>query len=242
MHYIVNGEGSLKINKKTYHLTRGCAFFIFPEQKNFYRAAKKNPWTYEWIAFVGAKAERLLKSINITRSSPVYQCEYSNKINGLFIELFNNLKTRNIGFEFKVKGIFYFILNQFLENSKNISNYRRNNEKEDYITDILNFIATNYQRNLSVYQMAKHLGLNRSYFSSLFKKRMGKSIQSYLIQFRIDKAKEMLLHTNYNISEIAYSVGYNDYFSFVKSFKKNTLCTPKEFKQKYYKSSVQFIS
>ena len=111
MHYIVNGEGDLKINNRKYHLTRGCAFFIFPEQKNFYQASKNNPWEYKWIAFVGTKAEHLLKSINITRSLPVYQCEYSEKIDSRFNELFENLKTRNIGFELKVKGIFYLVLN-----------------------------------------------------------------------------------------------------------------------------------
>ncbi len=239
-HYIVKGEGILKMNDKTYQLTPGCAFFIFPGQKNFYQASRTNPWTYKWIGFIGSKAEQKLASINIARSSPVYRCEYSKKIDLLFDELFDFLKTTPSGYELKIMGIFYLILFTFLENSKNVIPFKES-RKRDYIANILEFIEANYQRNISVFQMAEYLELNRSYFSDLFRKRIGKSVRDYLIEYRIDKAKDMLLHTNYNISEIAFSVGYNDYYGFIKSFKRITGFTPKGFKKRYYVTSVQFL-
>ncbi|MBN2441349.1 MAG: AraC family transcriptional regulator [Spirochaetales bacterium] len=240
VHYIVKGEGILKINNKTYHLVPGCAFYIFPGQKNFYQAAKNNPWTYKWIGFVGSKADQTLALMNITRDNPVYSCEYSKEIDDLFDMLFYILKTCSNGFQIKVLGTFYLILTKFLDNAENII-IEDTNKKEDYIPTILKFIKINYQRNISVLQMANFLGLNRSYFSSLFKKKMNMNIQEYLIHYRIDKAKKMLSHTNYNISEIAFSIGYNDYYSFIKSFKKITGFTPKEYRKMHIIDAVQFM-
>jgi YesN/AraC family two-component response regulator len=70
---------------------------------------------------------------------------------------------------------------------------------------------------------------------------MGLPVQEYLIQFRINKAKEMLTHTYYNISEIAFSVGYNDYYAFIKSFKKKTGLTPKQYRKMNFIEAVQFL-
>jgi len=241
VHYIVEGKGILKINRKTYCLIPGCAFFIFPGQKNFYQADKINPWTYKWIGFVGSKVEQILTLINITRDNPVYSCSYSKKIDILFDDLFNTLKSSPKGIQLRVLQIFYSILINFLENCENPISFKLNNKKEDYITNILKFIHANYQRHISVFQMAEYLGLNRSYFSSLFKKKMGLSSKQYLIKYRIEKAREMLSHTYYNISEIAYSVGYKDYYGFIRSFKKTTGLTPKQYRRMHYIDAVQFI-
>ena len=59
----------------------------------------------------------------------------------------------------------------------------------------------------------------------------------YLIGKRIQKAKELLLDDKLSIEEVAEKVGYNDYFYFLKSFKKNTGISP----SKYRKSMIEKI-
>lgn len=236
VHYIISGEGKVIMNNKLNNLKSGSAFFIFPDQKNYYRASKNNPWVYKWIGFIGNKAEDLLMSIGVTRQSAVFNSEYSKDIVNIFDDIYENLRLRNHGFELRVKGLFFMLLSIFsMKFSKLTTNEILNYKNEDYIDKIISFIDNNFQRNISVIQMAEYLGINRSYFSTLFKKRMGLSVQEYLIQYRMNKAKEMLVHSNYTISEIAFSTGYTDYFSFIKSFKKNTGSTPKEYRKKYFK-------
>jgi AraC-like DNA-binding protein len=242
LHYIVAGEGKIKINNKTFNLSTGSAFFIFPDQLNFYQASKNNPWYYKWIGFSGNKTDRILQSAGITRSSPIIINEYTKEIDDYMDELFNNLKIRNEGFELKVNGLFYLILSIFADINKKVNLEKiYTGTKIDYVKKILEFIEINFQRNISVNQMAEYLGINRSYLSILFKNQKGISLKDFLIDYRIMKAKELLVKSNMNISEIAYSVGYKDYFSFTKIFRKITGERPKEYRNKNIniKSSCQ---
>ena len=73
---------------------------------------------------------------------------------------------------------------------------------------------------------------------NILKKELGMPFSEYLIGKRIQKAKELLLDDKLSIEEVAEKVGYNDYFYFLKSFKKNTgihqVNTEKVWLKKYY--------
>ncbi|MBN2736550.1 MAG: AraC family transcriptional regulator [Spirochaetales bacterium] len=240
VHYIIDGEGYFKIRGQNCKLKRGSAFFIFPGQQNFYQASKKNPWTYKWIGFIGSQAQAILEAMNITHKNQVYKCTYSKIIDGLFDKLFYLVENCPIGYKLKVLGTFYAILDQLYDASGYMSNQSSSRNSRDYIEVIKEFIEANYQQNISVKQMASYLGLNRSYFSSLFKQKTGGTIQDYLISFRINKAKDLLSHSSYQISEIGYSIGYKDYYAFIASFKKYTGYTPKLFRKKFHIATTQY--
>lgn len=100
---------------------------------------------------------------------------------------------------------------------------------------IVQDIELNYAEEQSLDAYAKKYGYNASYLSWLFKKEMKKSFLEYLISYRMTKAKELLSSTQQTISEIAYQVGYNDYYHFAKAFKQNVGWTPTEYREKYTK-------
>lgn len=83
---------------------------------------------------------------------------------------------------------------------------------------------------ISLNTIAAEVGMSPSYFSSIFSKEMGKTFVEYLIEIRMDRAKELLMCSSMKTSEIGYEVGYKDphYFSYI--FKKTQNCTPKEFR------------
>ena len=56
----------------------------------------------------------------------------------------------------------------------------------------------------------------------------------------MNKAKELLTHSSFTISEISYLTGYTDYFGFIKSFKKKSGFTPKEYRLKNIKTDIEF--
>ena len=85
---------------------------------------------------------------------------------------------------------------------------------------------------MSVEDMAANLGLNRSYFSKIFKKATQKSPQDFLIQYRINKACELLRSTGMPIVQIAHLVGYNNQFHFTRAFKKLMNLPPQEWRKR----------
>jgi len=109
---------------------------------------------------------------------------------------------------------------------------KRNNKGK--ILQIKNFITINYMNNdLSVKMISEHTFLSLAYMCSIFKLETGKTINQYITDYRIEKAKELLKNKSYNISDVAENVGFNDSQYFAKIFKKKLNLTPTEYKERY---------
>lgn len=77
--------------------------------------------------------------------------------------------------------------------------------------------------------------LSPKYLSRAFKKQSGYGFNEYCLKIKTDRAKQALLHTDYNISDIAHQFGYMNAASFIKVFKRNTGCTPARFRLMFQK-------
>ncbi len=97
---------------------------------------------------------------------------------------------------------------------------------------IVQYIGQHYTKDISLISVADALSLNPSYVSQLFKKESGITYTKYLSALRIDKAKELLLNTNLSLAQISEAVGFNDYFYFLKIFKKATGISPGKYLSK----------
>ena len=93
-----------------------------------------------------------------------------------------------------------------------------------------------YTNKWSVSSMANYCKLSESYFSHMFKERMGLSPMQYLNNQRMEKAKDFLLSNTMTISNIAHLVGFDDPLYFSRVFKKYTGVSP----QMYYLNTCNF--
>ncbi|NLK74207.1 MAG: response regulator [Clostridiales bacterium] len=108
----------------------------------------------------------------------------------------------------------------------------RQTEEHPTIFAIKEYINKNYSNdNLSVKDISEYVNLSFSYICTLFKNETGKTINQYLTEVRIEKAKELLQTTMSNISEISTMVGYSDSNYFSKTFKKLVGKSPSEYKE-----------
>lgn len=95
------------------------------------------------------------------------------------------------------------------------------------------YVKTHYMDpELSLKIICRHVAISTSYFSTMFKSVTGKTFVEYLIEERMEKAKELLKLTQMRSYEIAYAVGYKDPQYFSSAFKKAVGCTPKEYRGK----------
>lgn len=94
----------------------------------------------------------------------------------------------------------------------------------------LEFIELNYQEIMNVMEIADHVNLSLDYFSRLFKKEVGDTLNSYLINFRLDKASIILISSNLSIQEVAQRVGIENGSYFSKCFKNKFNTQPIQFR------------
>jgi len=115
--------------------------------------------------------------------------------------------------------------------------YPANEEINDNIRkefkNIFHYISSHCSEKLTAVQIAKKFSLRQSDFSANFKKITGKSFNEYLNYVRICKAKRMLISSEKNITEIAFSVGFANTSYFINCFKAQMGVTPASFKQIY---------
>ena len=107
----------------------------------------------------------------------------------------------------------------------------RNSKSRSLVNDAQNIVTDRYMEpDLSLDRVCSIMGVSNSYFSSVFKKEVGKSFVTYLTDYRMDIAAGLILDTNEKSYKIAEQVGYLDanYFSYV--FKKKFGVSPSKYR------------
>lgn len=110
------------------------------------------------------------------------------------------------------------------------SDINHESRKADSIEKAKEFIITNFNKNISVDEIAAITHISASYFSKIFKEATGFSPYDYLLAIRLDKAKELLQKTDDSIQNIAYKTGFNSTSNFIYFFKKETGISPLKFR------------
>lgn len=109
------------------------------------------------------------------------------------------------------------------------------NKDSHIVFQIKEYVEKHYQEyDLSINRMAEELHFTPAYLCRIFKKEMGCTINAYVVDFRILKAKKLLKQQNIKLYEVSEKVGYADQNYFSRQFKKLEGMTPSEFKEKYF--------
>jgi AraC-like DNA-binding protein len=114
-------------------------------------------------------------------------------------------------------------------------------QKDKEKSAVLRFVATEYTNpDLSLEDAAASLGINRTKINDILKEELGLTFSSYLNKLRLTEAARLLSENpEANVSEIAYSVGYNNVSYFNKLFKNEYGCTPKTFNDLYLSKDTE---
>jgi len=98
------------------------------------------------------------------------------------------------------------------------------------LRNAIDFIHENYNKQITLNDVAEHVYVSTSYLSRMFKKELGKNFVDYLNGLRIEKAKELLMDPRYKTYEVAEIVGIPDAHYFSRLFKKYEGLSPTEYR------------
>lgn len=129
------------------------------------------------------------------------------------------------------KHYLYEIIRFFTEQFENIMQAIGNYDRHSILDDVFHYIDHNYERGLTLENIAPLFGYNSSYLGKIFYKKAGESFNSYLDHVRIKHAKELLLQDSIKVYEVAEKVGYRNVDYFHIKFKKYVEQTPAEFRR-----------
>ncbi|MBQ9806002.1 MAG: helix-turn-helix domain-containing protein [Clostridia bacterium] len=222
--YIAEGSCACLYEGTEAILTKGMFVVYPPGKKQRYSYAKGIPGTSFWIHFSGAGAKRLLETLGICGG--IFRSPFEKDIKSCFEKMIYhhslNTKRSLVAAQGELIGLFSLLA-------------KENGEQHDAayseaVAMILKFIHSNWQKQISVADVAQRICLSESRTAHLFKEAIGKAIHQYITDLRISTAKELLTSTSLGISEISEMVGFQDALYFSRAFKAQTSLSPKAFR------------
>ena len=127
-------------------------------------------------------------------------------------------------------------LHQILQDKLSLffRNIEEQNTENSTVYMIKEFISNHYtNESLSVKDISEHVFLSSSYVCTIFKAETGQTLNQFLTEYRIEKAKRLLEDARYKITDISARVGYSDGNYFGKTFKKAVGLSPSEYREKH---------
>jgi AraC-like DNA-binding protein len=110
-------------------------------------------------------------------------------------------------------------------------------ESENFSQEVIRYIEENYNKNISLTDVADHFQFSMVYMSTLFKNTAGINFKEYLTNVQVEHAKE-LIENGEKIYTVSVQVGCNSVDTFIRMFKRVTGISPGKYQQKYIKSPI----
>ena len=234
-HYVIAGRGMLHSNDAAgvtqYHrLGPGQGFLICPGQINTYCADEGQPWKYTWLEFDGLRAVEYLDRAGLDVSHPIYRprdAAGGDVVRDRMLYIAEHADASPL----HLVGHLCLFLDELIATSSTRQESQCGQLRDFYIQEAVTYIQQNFQRPITVEEIAGVCKLNRSYFSKLFREAMNCTPQEFIIRLRLTRAAELMRTTSASIGEIAVRCGYPNQLHFSQAFKKRYGLPPREWRR-----------
>lgn len=200
IHFVISGKGVFTDPRGTHAVSAGEMFVIRPGELTVYEADARDPWEYAWLGFVCERDDILVSAPSVAKTP-----------DGVGDRLYRLIYDGESAPEIYI-ALIYELIHALLCSDEGTDT------PTDRLRRIHRYIRYNYMRPLSVGELARTFGFERSYLYRIFKERYGVGIKEYITRVRMSKAA-LLLEEGYSVGEVASMVGYDDPFNFSKAFK-----------------------
>jgi AraC-like DNA-binding protein len=234
-----NNYGKHFIDFEGYKIHKNTLFFVAKNQVHFFEQNIK----YDGFLIHFNESFILSNETDInffltyhifnSRQKPYYQIPdfLEKEIINYFNQIENELSNTS---EFGNSAILSNLLKSLLlvierEIRKEISDNPKHNQNEYYLK-FRNLLESNFKKGWSISKYAEELAISTKTLNTLLKSETGKTVSQLVNDRIILEAKRQLTHTNSLINQIAYDLGFQDPYYFLKYFKKHVKCSPTEFR------------
>ena len=232
---VLEGEFRVKLDSREYTAKTGDVVFVNPETVH---QGIPHKCIYECIVFHIDTLCTQMRSCNgfiegVLRGEyaidEFFPCEEGGLTRSA-ARVFDSFKNKGEGYRFEAVSALYDFLGDVFSSHKyssKLGGTGTGNKKNILkLKKVLGFIRSNYDRQITLSDMAKTVDMSPKYFGAFFKGMTGKTPFEYLCEYRVEKAARKLLEANMSVTEIAFSCGFGDLSYFIKTFKKTKHVSP----------------
>lgn len=227
--YVLSGNVNYRIDDKFYKISEKTLLVFNPEVYHQESLSKGEQNTELHIGFRNIKIDGLPLNYILKEhfDAPVEFKQYKEDFHKCCLEIIEEQEACEIGKELILKSLIMKLIALFLKETNYVKNKKKIDrydfpfyDKSNVVKIILEYFDNNYMKNISLDDMSRNMYISSVYISKVFKEKTGESPINYLINLRLEKAKDLLISTESPVKAIAQSVGYSDAYYFSKLFKK----------------------
>lgn len=227
--YITEGVCFVTVGGVEIAAKAGNAIFFFPGESHDYRFSGEIATTSCYLHFSGEAPKTLLSSV-ASSGKRVFFVGKSETIEELFRKTEQEYMLSLPFAQETARGYLLAILSLLLRKISFFETEAQSASVEK-ITSVCRYMQTVLADDLPIRDFARICHLSESRFTHLFREIIGMSPVNYLIELRMNRARELLKYTPLPVNEIALSVGIANPYYFSRLFKKHTGTSPTEYRK-----------
>lgn len=213
---------------------KGNMVLFHPGQPQEYIMYSAENAEFYWVHFTGHDVEGLLRECGIPDDRYVFWVGTSSDYRWMFHQMIKELQTRRGHYEELVNGTLRHLL--LLIHRHLTVREETNPDFHGEVIQALTWLERHWRESISIEEYAARNRITPCWFRQKFKQYTGVSPMQYIVNLRITNALNMLENTDYNISQIADAVGYDNPSYFRRLFRKHMGMSPSEYKKQKRKS------
>jgi AraC family transcriptional regulator of arabinose operon len=213
------GKAVARSNGIDYDIGNGTIVLFHPREEHYYKLSEEGQVKSFWIHFTGYGALSILQKLKIADKN-IYTIGQNDEIPTITRIARNEIQERRIGFELYTSSLLMQLLTLVSRKYLNSGFSSKLLENSNKLDLSINYLHSNYKKNITVSELADLAGFCVSRYINLFKKITGSTPKDYLIKFRLQKSKELMRDTNLTLRQISFIVGFEDQLYFSRVFKK----------------------
>ena len=216
------GGGSIVINGREFLLGAGDCFVLLPGDTVIHTTSVQRSGV--WCAVGGEPLAKSMAAAGITSENPFAPRDAFDTVVHAIERMLSMREESDPGVEWRRTACIYEIFGALLRT-------RRESVGNTSVQKAIGLMESRYHTSMTVGEIAACVGLDRAYFSTLFKSETGSTPHAYLCSLRIRKACALLQDTDMPISSVAEAVGL-DMRNFSRLFKGETGITPGQYRRR----------
>jgi AraC family transcriptional regulator, arabinose operon regulatory protein len=222
--YILKGQGTVIINGETFTPVEGDIYILQKKSTHIYFSDNENPWEKIWFNIKGPLVDNLMQAYKLNSLHHVLKLDLKE----LFFKFLSTAQSKTLSKKeiFKSNAIvFHEILSQIYAHTQ-LSKVKYN----PLANKLREYLDKNIMNQISLKELSFLIQKSPSQTIRIFKKEFGLTPYEYLLNNKIETAKLLLLNTNLQVNEIAYSLKFADEHYFSNYFKATTGVSPRKFR------------
>ena len=245
--YMLHGSAYMEADKQNFVLEKGDLIVFHPQVHHAIYSTGKLPITYAVLKFnpnhlniQNSHLPKLSSLLQMASEDPTCSIYFPRatishiNMESLFDQCISLVEQKQFGYDVLAHSYYCIIMTELMkiwvQHGFQLKKQPSNPKPSDSLFEILEYIDNHINEPLKIEDLATQCNMSYSYFAKEFKQLYGKTCKDYILSSKLQRAKDLLTFTDYDLTYISQEIGFSDCSHFIKYFKQFYHVTPKQYR------------